>query len=770
MFSGLASLKLRAQFRWLVLCAATLLWSSSAAHAQIYQWGYLEGYGQISSVPTLAPGGLTNVVQMATGTEPCVVLKADGTVWTWGANNYGSFGDGTTDATRTTPGLVSSLKNIVQIAVGTAQCYALRSDGTVWAWGLNEESEIGDGTTTNRYLPVQVPGLSKIVQVAAGGGAGIALKSDGTVWYWGTGLAWLSNPAQNYLTPHQLPLPFAAMQVAAGDGFALILKTDGTLWAIGEYGSGQLGNSGNYPDGTLVQTQGLTNVVQIDARYDNSLALTSDGTVWVWGYNGYGEIGDGTTQDRYTPFAAFTGAVQATLGNRCVHVLKADSTIWGWGTNGDGILGDGTTRNNRYSPVQTVDPTGTSFLTGQTLLASAIEDSMSAQAAVQKTLITPASLTVAYAAGLGAKLVNKSFGNSLLVKPVDFTIDGTDLGSVNTVASGVATVPLPIAFGPGSHTVTATFAGDWLFSGSSATFTLTVTKADTSVTAKKASILRGVPANLSATLTRKTDGGHPAGETLIFKIDGTAIGSAATDATGTATLSFTADTTLAVGSHALTAEFAGDSNHNASVSGNAVLTVSLSKTNISPSGVTAALGQTVSLKARLRRSSDGSVMSNEMVAFTVAGNQAGTAVTDSNGIATLSYTVPLNAALGAESITATFTGDSLYAACAGTATLTVNQPTTYLTPTNASGKVGQQVSLKALLRSKPGSLPVVGRAVTFQLGSTVLGTATTDSTGYATLACTIPAGTAPGAQAVGVSFAGDSTYLSSTATLTFTVR
>ena len=182
-----------------------------------------------------------------------VALKSDGTVWAWGQNDEGQLGDGTT-IDRTTPAQVQSLSGITELSSGSKHCLALKSDGTVWAWGWNEYGQLGDGTTVNRTTPVRVPGLSGVTAVASGiYGSSLALKSDGTVWAWG----W------NYHSE-------------LGDG-TTINRT------------------------TPVQVPGLTGITALAGGASHSLALKSDGTVWAWGQNYAGALGDGTTVNRTTP-------------------------------------------------------------------------------------------------------------------------------------------------------------------------------------------------------------------------------------------------------------------------------------------------------------------------------------------------------------------------------------------------------------------------------------------------------------------------------------
>jgi alpha-tubulin suppressor-like RCC1 family protein len=145
------------------------------------------------------------VAQVAAGRAHTVALKSDGTVWAWGDNAYGQLGDGTT-AQRAAPVQVSGLAGVTAIAASQYHTVALKGDGTVWALGENGFGQLGDGTTTERDTPVQVTGLTGATGIAAGNCHTVALKSDGTVWGWGyngfgqlgdgTTTAWRPTPVQ----------------------------------------------------------------------------------------------------------------------------------------------------------------------------------------------------------------------------------------------------------------------------------------------------------------------------------------------------------------------------------------------------------------------------------------------------------------------------------------------------------------------------------------------------------------------------------------------
>jgi alpha-tubulin suppressor-like RCC1 family protein len=97
---------------------------------------------------------------MAAGLEFSVVVDFDGTVWTWGRNDVGQLGDGTT-IPKIVPRRIAGLDGVLEVRAGAAHVLALRNDGTVWAWGANDQGQLGDGTSVNRSSPIQVPGFER---------------------------------------------------------------------------------------------------------------------------------------------------------------------------------------------------------------------------------------------------------------------------------------------------------------------------------------------------------------------------------------------------------------------------------------------------------------------------------------------------------------------------------------------------------------------------------------------------------------------------------
>src|SRR5262249_14003923 len=133
-----------------------------------------------------AVAGLSDLVAVSAGSGHSVVLKKDGTVWTWGYNGEGQLGTrGAADSRFPVPTQVEGLSDIKAVVAGDRHCLARKGDGTVWAWGNNWHGQLGDGTKEHRSSAAPVTGLSGVVAIAAAMGHSLALDKDGAVWAWG---------------------------------------------------------------------------------------------------------------------------------------------------------------------------------------------------------------------------------------------------------------------------------------------------------------------------------------------------------------------------------------------------------------------------------------------------------------------------------------------------------------------------------------------------------------------------------------------------------
>jgi len=323
--------------------------------------------------------GLNNITAVsASANHYTIALRYDGTVWSWGRNDRGQLGDGTTTR-RLTPVQVQGLNNVTAVSAGDNHAIALRNDGTVWAWGYNWYGQLGDGTIIEHYTPLQVQGLNNITAVSASERHTVALREDGTVWAWGDNLG--GQLGDGTTTARHTPVQVQGLNnvtaVSAGDRHTIALRNDGTVWAWGGNYEGQLGDGTTTNRHTPVQVQGLNNIIAVSAGWDHTVALRNDGTVWAWGQNGWGQLGDGTTINLFTPVQAqgLNNATAVSAGSGAV-ALRDDGTVWAWGVNWFGQLGDGTT-TQRLTPVQVVGENGIGFLNLVGDAAFVIEYSMS---------------------------------------------------------------------------------------------------------------------------------------------------------------------------------------------------------------------------------------------------------------------------------------------------------------------------------------------------------------------------------------------------------
>ncbi|MED1861450.1 S-layer homology domain-containing protein [Brevibacillus reuszeri] len=307
----------------------------------------------------------TTVPTVIGGDGHTVALKSDGTVWAWGDNGYGQLGIGTFDNGSSVPMQVSNLSDVVAIAAAggrsflkTGHTVALKSDGTVWTWGHNENGQLGIGTfDKGSTVPVQVQNLSDVVAISAGALHTIALKSDGTVWTWGynyygqLGNGVISNGSS---VPVQVSNLSGVVAISAQYLNSSALKRDGTVWTWGANFFGQLGyDTGKKNNPTPKQVPKVNGIVSIAQGEYFTCVLGSNGTVWNWGLNYFGSLGNGTSGQQtaffdpqqvlynMNPNRALNSAVSISAGSGHTLALLSDGTVWGWGNNEFGQLGNG---------------------------------------------------------------------------------------------------------------------------------------------------------------------------------------------------------------------------------------------------------------------------------------------------------------------------------------------------------------------------------------------------------------------------------------------
>jgi len=343
--------------------------------------------------------------KIAAGGDHTVVLKKDGTLWSWGLNFRGQLGDGTY-VDKNTPVQIGTDTDWTAVSAGSEHTTALKADGTLWAWGYllgdgqmvyqnvplqigtdtdwtavsagayhnialkadkklwvwgdNSYGELGDGTNVSQITPVPIRPGSTWTTVEAGGAHSLGvMEVDATLWAWGSNSDGQLGDYVVAESPCQIGIDKTWSAVAGGQYHTLAVQTGGALWAWGSNSDGQLGNG----DDTFLTPNYLPVKIGLDTTWTtvtagkwHSLARKADGTLWACGLNGYGQLGAGTDVLKSNVLVQVAGTTWTAVeaGGYFTIGLKEDGTLWAWGDNTYGQLGDGTdgVDASKNTPVQ----------------------------------------------------------------------------------------------------------------------------------------------------------------------------------------------------------------------------------------------------------------------------------------------------------------------------------------------------------------------------------------------------------------------------------
>jgi len=297
-------------------------------------------------------------------------LKTDGTIWSFGNNGSGQLGDNSTvasnsqlvqEATKSTNWCQSSAGRLHSLAVNTA--------GSLFAWGEGSCGKLGNNCTGNFSSPVrEISSSTNWCQANAGGFHSLALKTDGSLWAWGFNacgqLGNCSTLARSSPVRESTSIT-NWLQVSAGYNFSSAITSTGCLYTWGDNTCSQLGNGTGSPC-SIPRREWFcgTSWCQVSAGFRTTGAVTTGGQLWMWGDNSSGQTaqncGSGITNTPAREISSSTNWCRVEVGRSSVVALKTDNTLWGWGNQ---VLGSGNSVA-RSSPVQSFGSTWCTICAG----------------------------------------------------------------------------------------------------------------------------------------------------------------------------------------------------------------------------------------------------------------------------------------------------------------------------------------------------------------------------------------------------------------------
>ncbi len=286
-------------------------------------------------------GADTNWVCASAGDDHNLALKADGTIWAWGANYRGQLGNGSlgprltnsaaTPNLQTRPVLTVAANDWVQVIAGSITSYALKRDGTLWAWGLNNFCQLGIDSWVDSPKPVQVGTATNWLKVCAGGVSAGGIQSDGSLWIWG-GSPKLGNTVatspQNLLVPTRLTPDTNWVDLSVAFNIWMAVKSDGTLWAWGRIAHTFTRASTN-SDGMPAQIGNETNWLSVWSSGGGFAHLLKkrDGSFWLMDSRDQSRT---TMRLRKIDLPAEVLAVD--IGGGAVAAITKEREVWAYGT------------------------------------------------------------------------------------------------------------------------------------------------------------------------------------------------------------------------------------------------------------------------------------------------------------------------------------------------------------------------------------------------------------------------------------------------------
>lgn len=333
--------------------------------SNLYQWGrqaintisFEKPYEIIEY--TQVPQITQTFTKIAVGVNHGIAIDDNGNLYGWGANAQGQVGDNSGDSYVSSPVLVSGTGDWADIAAGYLFSTAIKSDGTLWAWGYGFQGQIGQNNTFNVSAPTQIGSLTTWTEVAAGYAHAAAVRSDGTLWAWGEGTSGQLGNGSNINRSSPVQISGTSWRNVGCNSYNTFASTTtNTIQGTGTNTNGQLGYGDVINKSSMVQLIG-GNVWSRPAK--NMYAThcwfkRTDNSWWVSGRGSEGQFGNNTVGNVSSP-VQLSGSWSDVSSYQLMSIGRTPlGALYSWGNNNNWLLGTPTSNNsakgNRSSPVQ----------------------------------------------------------------------------------------------------------------------------------------------------------------------------------------------------------------------------------------------------------------------------------------------------------------------------------------------------------------------------------------------------------------------------------
>ena len=281
--------------------------------------------------------------------EHTLGIDEQGNLWAWGRNENGELGNGTTTRSSSIPVQIKEGTKFKKVGSGHWYSLAIDEQGNLWAWGYNRNGQLGDGTTTDSSIPIQIKEGTKFKEVSAGVSYSLAIDEQGNLWAWGYNRN--GQLGDGTTTDSSIPIQIKEgtkfKEVSAGLYHSLAIDEQGNLWAWGDNRYGQLGDGTTTNSSIPIQIKEETKFKEVSSRYYSTLAIDEQENLWAWGNNrGYGHLGNEINDNISIPTQIMVGikvkevAMGSASGGRPYSVvIDIEGNVWTAGSNWYGQLG-----------------------------------------------------------------------------------------------------------------------------------------------------------------------------------------------------------------------------------------------------------------------------------------------------------------------------------------------------------------------------------------------------------------------------------------------